>query len=139
MPFLAELAFFKQYGMPSQNHVPFNGDADAFQALAGNRAQLYATTAGTIKNFEVKPLVLLSNERDKAFPDCPTAKEEGKDLVISQWTCTAAASTEVPERDELYDRHTDPFQLHNIAHEHKDVAKQLLDQLKLFMAELRAS
>lgn len=90
VPFLAELAFFKQYGMPSQNHVPFNGDADAFQALAGDRAQLYATTAGTIKNFEVKPLVLLSNERDKAFPDCPTAKEEGKELVISQWTCLFA-------------------------------------------------
>ncbi|HJD98133.1 tripartite tricarboxylate transporter substrate binding protein [Mailhella massiliensis] len=90
VPFLAELAFFKQYGMPSTNHVPFNGDADAFQALAGNRAQLYATTAGTIKNFEVKPLVLLNTERDPAFPDCPTSKEEGKDLVISQWTCLFA-------------------------------------------------
>ncbi len=90
VPFLAELAFFKQYGIPSGNHVPFNGDADAFQALAGNRAQLYATTAGTIKNFEVKPLVILNAERDKAYPDCPTAKEEGKDLLISQWFCLFA-------------------------------------------------
>ena len=90
VPFLAELAFFQQYGLPSNNHVPFNGDADAFQALAGNRAQLYATTAGTIKNFEVKPLLLLNAERDPAFPDCPTSKEEGKDLFISQWTCLFA-------------------------------------------------
>ncbi|MBR4422934.1 MAG: tripartite tricarboxylate transporter substrate binding protein [Mailhella sp.] len=87
VPFLAELAYFQQYGMPSGNHVPFNGDADAFQALAGNRAQLYATTAGTIKNFDVKPLVVLNADRDPAYPDCPTAKEEGKDLLISQWFC----------------------------------------------------
>ena len=89
VPYFAMMDLFKKAGAQVR-HVPFSGDADAFQALAGNRAQLYATTAGTIKNFEVKPLVLLSNERDKAFPDCPTAKEEGKDLVISQWTCLFA-------------------------------------------------
>ena len=80
-------------------------------------------------------------DRDTAFYN--KAYEAHKKMATldgeAQWTCTAAASTEVPERDELYDRRTDPFQLHNIAHEHKDVAKQLLDQLKLFMAELRAS
>ena len=80
-------------------------------------------------------------DRDTAFYN--KAHEAHKKMATldgeAQWTCTAAASTEVPERDELYDRRTDPFQLHNIAHEHKDVAKQLLDQLKLFMAELRAS
>ena len=80
-------------------------------------------------------------DRDTAFYN--KAYEAHKKMATldgeAQWTCTAAASTEVPERDELYDRHTDPFQLHNIAHEHKDVAKQLLEQLKLFMAELRAS
>ena len=80
-------------------------------------------------------------DRDTAFYN--KAYEAHKKMATldgeAQWTCTAAASTEVSERDELYDRRTDPFQLHNIAHEHKDVAKQLLDQLKLFMAELRAS
>ncbi len=57
----------------------------------------------------------------------------------AQWTCTAAASAEVPERDELYDRRKDPFQLNNVANEHKEVAKELLEKLKLFMAEMRAS
>ena len=80
-------------------------------------------------------------DRDTAFYN--KAYELHKKMATldgeDQWTCAAAASTEVPERDELYDRRTDPFQLNNVANEHKDVAKALLDQLKLFMAELRAS
>jgi hypothetical protein len=43
----------------------------------------------------------------------------------------------VPERDELYDRRTDPFQLKNIASENPETAMAMFDQLRLFMAELR--
>ncbi len=53
-----------------------------------------------------------------------------------QWTCTPGAVSEVPERDELYDRKTDQFQLNNIATEKPEVAKQMLEQLKEIMAEL---
>jgi hypothetical protein len=45
----------------------------------------------------------------------------------------------VPERDELYDRRTDPFQLKNIASENSEVSRELFDKLRLYMAELRAS
>ena len=80
-------------------------------------------------------------DRDTAFYN--KAYEAHKKMATldgeDQWTCTAAASTEVPERDELYNRRTDPFQLHNVAAEHKDVCRELLDRLRLFMAELRAS
>ena len=79
-------------------------------------------------------------DRDTAF--LTRAYEDHKKAATldgeDQWTCTAAASSEVPERDELYDRKTDPFQLTNIAAQNPKKARELLDQLRLFMAELRA-
>ncbi len=57
----------------------------------------------------------------------------------AQWTCTPGSVAEVPEQDELYDRTTDPFQLHNVADKHPDVCRDMLKQLRLFMEELRAS
>jgi hypothetical protein len=54
-----------------------------------------------------------------------------------QWTCTPAASSEVPERDQLFDRKKDPFQLNNIVTKHPDKARKLFDQLREYMAELK--
>lgn len=55
-----------------------------------------------------------------------------------QWTCTPGGRVDVPEGDELYDRHTDPFQLNNVIDEHRDVAEKLLKKLNLFMQDLSA-
>jgi len=43
----------------------------------------------------------------------------------------------VPERDKLYDRRTDRFQLKNVALENLEVAREMFDKLRLFMAEMR--
>ena len=56
-----------------------------------------------------------------------------------QWTCVPNSSTEVPEKDELYDRKKDPFQLHNVIDRHPDVARRLLLQLTDFMDDLKES
>ena len=56
-----------------------------------------------------------------------------------QWTCTPGSEVVLPKNDELYNRHTDRAQLHNVAAENPEVAKELLQKLKLYMAELRAS
>jgi len=78
-------------------------------------------------------------DRDTAFYN--KAYEEHKKMATldgdDQWTCTAASSGEVPDRDELYDRREDPFQLHNIVSDNPEKAKELFDQLREFMAELR--
>lgn len=79
-------------------------------------------------------------DRDTAFYN--RAYEEHKKAATldgeDQWTCTPASSREVPARDELYDRKKDPFQLNNIAAENPEMAKKMFDELRLFMAELRA-
>ena len=66
----------------------------------------------------------------------------GKAATSSQteemWSCTPG-EVQLPEQDELYDRQTDPFQLNNIINQKPEIAKELLQQLKLFMAQLRAS
>jgi hypothetical protein len=45
----------------------------------------------------------------------------------------------LPEKDELYNRRTDIFQLNNIIEQKPEIAKELLKKLKLFMGELRTS
>ena len=55
------------------------------------------------------------------------------------WTCTAGAKVEVPSHNELYDRKADPFQLKNIATDKPEIAENLLEQLKLFIGELRTT
>ena len=56
-----------------------------------------------------------------------------------QWTCTPGSVAQVPERDQLFDRKADPFQLNNIASKDPKRAKELFDQLRDFMAELRTT
>ncbi|MBT4289390.1 MAG: sulfatase, partial [Deltaproteobacteria bacterium] len=80
-------------------------------------------------------------DRDTAFYN--RAHEEQQNAATldgeDQWTCTAASSSEVPDRDELYDRKNDPFQLNNIAGSNLETARKIFDQLREFMAELRVS
>jgi arylsulfatase A-like enzyme len=56
-----------------------------------------------------------------------------------QWTCTPGSLAEVPERDQLFDRRADPFQLNNIAAKDPKRASELYAQLREFMAELRTT
>ena len=72
---------------------------------------------------------------DEARKYKEAASLDGED----QWTCTPGSAAEVPEKDELYDRHTDPFQLNNVIDKHPDVAAALLGKLRERIAELRAS
>ncbi len=61
------------------------------------------------------------------------ASRDGAD----QWTCTPDSTSTVPEKDELYDRTKDMFQLNNVIDKHQDVAKKLWDELREFMGYLR--
>ena len=55
------------------------------------------------------------------------------------WTCAPGAVSEVPETDELYNRKKDQFQINNLADQEPDIAKELHQQLKDYMLELRKS
>jgi len=79
----------------------------------------------------------LVDESEKNSADCVEGSE--KEMSEEMWTCTAGAKVQMPEHNELYDRREDPFQLNNIAKDKPEVAEELLQQLKLFIGELRTS
>lgn len=84
VPYFALMDLFKTFGV-QVTHVPFSGDADAMQDLAGGRIQVYVSTAGVLETFQVKPMVLLAPERLKVLPEIPSVKEFGKEVYYSQW------------------------------------------------------
>jgi len=65
-------------------HVPYKGNAENLQAVVGNHVMSVADTPGWAPFVEDGRLRLLSTwgaERSKKFPDAPTLKESGIDLV----------------------------------------------------------
>ncbi len=84
VPYFAQMDLFRKLGV-SIKHVPFSGDADALQALAGKRVQTYTSTAGVLEKFDVKGLVLLDAARDPLLPNLPCIKELGVEAYYSQW------------------------------------------------------
>ena len=61
-----------------------------------------------------------------------------KNQQENQWTCVPGSLTEVPAVDGLYKRDTDPFQLENVIDKYPEKARELYDQLREFMLELKA-
>lgn len=84
VPYFAMMDLFKKAGAQVR-HVPFSGDADAFQAIAGNRVQVYTSTAGSLDQYDVKGLALMDATRDPLLPNLPTVKECGVEAYYSQW------------------------------------------------------
>ncbi|MCL4467118.1 MAG: sulfatase-like hydrolase/transferase, partial [Chloroflexi bacterium] len=86
-----------------------------------------------------------SGHIDNALDMLPINVEEGqmRDAATldgeDQWTCTPGSVAEVPERDELFDRRADPFQLNNIAAKDPGRASELYARLREFMADLRTT
>ena len=70
-------------------HVPYKGTAPALQALAGGEVSAISTVAADIgtlvKSGKARLLAVSGEKRMSAFPDVPTFKESGYDLVALPW------------------------------------------------------
>ncbi|QOL82473.1 Bug family tripartite tricarboxylate transporter substrate binding protein [Pseudooceanicola spongiae] len=71
-------------------HVPYQGSAPAIQDFrAGVLDAFYdsmAQNSAMIEDGEVVPLAVAAPERSKRFPEIPTFREQGYDVVIENWT-----------------------------------------------------
>ncbi|MGV8980586.1 tripartite tricarboxylate transporter substrate binding protein [Clostridium sp.] len=71
------------------NHIPYEGASPAIAALLGGHIQAVtvspAEVAAQVKAGQLKMLAVADNERSKEFPDVPTLKESGYDVVIGTW------------------------------------------------------
>jgi tripartite-type tricarboxylate transporter receptor subunit TctC len=70
-------------------HVAYKGTAPALQALAGGEVSALSTVAADIgtlvKSGKARLLAVSGEKRAAAFPDVPTFKESGYDLVALPW------------------------------------------------------
>jgi len=78
-------AFAKSIGVDF-NFVPYKGAGPATVAAAGGHAEAvgsgYSEAFSLMTGKKLRPLLLFTNERSPMFPDVPTAKEIGHDLVV---------------------------------------------------------
>ena len=69
--------------------VPYQGGGPALTAVAGGHVDVVATNPGNVKPFiqsgKVRVLAVSSDRRLEDFPDVPTYKERGWDVVRYQW------------------------------------------------------
>lgn len=79
---LAHLKFSKLAGV-SATYVPFKGTGDAMTALLGNQvaAEWGYTTVASAQEGKVRMLAVATEKRHPAFPDVPTFRELGFDLI----------------------------------------------------------
>ncbi|MBK9133055.1 MAG: ABC transporter substrate-binding protein [Betaproteobacteria bacterium] len=70
-------------------HVPFKGTAEAMTALAGGQISALSTVAADIRALvqggKARLLAVAGEQRSATFPDVPTFREQGFDLVASPW------------------------------------------------------
>jgi putative tricarboxylic transport membrane protein len=86
--------------------VPYQGGGPALIAVAGGHVDAAATNPGNVKPFiqsgKVRVLAVSSDARIEDFPDVPTYKERGWDVVRYQWRgLMARAGTPKPVVDRL--------------------------------------
>ena len=86
--------------------VPYQGGGPALTAIAGGHIDAAATNPGNVKPMieagKVRVIAVSSDKRIADFPDVPTYRERGWDLVRYQWRgIMAKAGTPKPVTDRL--------------------------------------
>ena len=103
------------------------------KSIADSKLQIYRS--GTVKTSGHLQKMMGETISDLQRRLKESATLDGED----QWTCTPGSVAAVPERDQLFDRKADPFQLNNIASKDPKTASKLFETLREFMAELRTA
>jgi tripartite-type tricarboxylate transporter receptor subunit TctC len=71
------------------NHIPFRGAGPAMTAVIGGQVPLMSdslpSAAAHIRQGSVRAIAMSSAERHPSFPEVPTLREQGYDLVTSSW------------------------------------------------------
>ena len=88
LPHVASAMFIKETGVQME-FVPFQSGADATTAFLGNSVQVSFAQVSELKSHvasnTVRILAVATEERLEEFPDIPTFKESGVDLVCATW------------------------------------------------------
>ncbi|TWD75297.1 tripartite-type tricarboxylate transporter receptor subunit TctC [Kribbella amoyensis] len=150
---LASALTFKVAGIPATD-VPFDGGAPAMTALLGRQVDVATFQLGegieNVKAGKLVPLAVFSPDRIKYLPDVPTAKEQGYDVVVSQYRfLTAPKGTPEDVKGKLLEAAkktygTDAYKKFNEANfltpvevPPAEVQKMLADATKKYQAQIQ--
>ena len=80
---IAGVGFNRDAGLKTRD-VPFDGGGPSRAALVGGQVDYALLGIQQLSGFEaqIRPLGLVSDERDELFPDVPTLKEQGVDVPV---------------------------------------------------------
>lgn len=88
LPHFFGVMFAKNAGITLQ-HVPYRGTAPSMQALAAGEIAALSTVAADIQSLvdanKARLLAVAGETRSPKFPDVPTFREQGYDLVATPW------------------------------------------------------
>lgn len=104
LPHFFGVMFAKSSGIQLE-HVPYKGTAASMQALAGGEISALSTVAADIQSLvdggKARLLAVAGEKRSPKFPNVPTFREQGFDLVATPWYAlftTAGTPPEVSQR-----------------------------------------
>ena len=96
LPHIATVAMARAAGVP-MTHIPYRGNAEAVTALLRGDVSIFADQPGTLRANNLQAVALLAERRTPEFPETPTAREQGLDLVYSIWSGLFAPAGTPPE------------------------------------------
>ena len=101
IPHVVMAALALRAGVP-MSHVPFRGSSEAIIALLRDDVSIYADLPGGLRQNNLVPVGVMAAARTAEFPETPTLREQGFDLVYSIWGgLYAPAGTPQPLLDRL--------------------------------------
>jgi tripartite-type tricarboxylate transporter receptor subunit TctC len=68
------------------NHIPYRGSGEVMLAFQQGQVQLFTDQTLLIRQYELHPIAFLTEARNPDFPDVPTMREAGFELVYTIWS-----------------------------------------------------
>lgn len=95
IPHISNVAFMRLANI-EMNHVPYRGSGEVMLAFQQGQVQLFTDQTLLIRQYDLHPIAFLTERRNPDFPQVPTMREAGYDLVYTIWSGLYAPA-EVPE------------------------------------------
>jgi tripartite-type tricarboxylate transporter receptor subunit TctC len=93
---LSAAAFAKKAGLDLLQ-IPYTGAAPTVQAALSNQIAAFVASppevASQVQGGKLKIIAVMSDKRSASFPEVPTLKEKGIDLVIGTWRAVGAPAS----------------------------------------------
>ena len=98
------IGYFNSKGFKFQP-VPFANPSERYASLIGGHTDLMYSPLGNVRgmvdNRQMRPMIVLSNQRVAEFKDVPTSKELGYDITLPQFRAIVVKAGTDPQRVKL--------------------------------------